>query len=274
MVVRWAWLVTLLLAVLASSPVHALKADAQLRRAQETLLERGYDPGPADGLMGRRTRSALQAFQRTEKLRQTGKLDRATRAALFPVGPAAGATSQPSAVPASRAPVASESGNAQPAPKPTPAAKPAVATTPASNRSQEASGALSYRRLGWVVPASGAQISIRHGRGGNSPIRVRETGSLVVPDASQIYILARGERIPEFGCEPRKGKLHMDMAMGLDGPVTFTSLDEKGYCQLGFGIVLEEGQVLEFEEAWWGDRKIRGGKVRVGRSALEYVRGG
>ena len=133
---------------------------------------------------------------------------------------------------------------------------------------------LSYARLGWAAPASAKAVSSRYAEGTTSPIRSREAGSLVVPEGSAIYILTRGQRLPEFDCDPARGQLHMDMAMGRDGPVTFTSLDEEGYCQLGFGILLEEGQVLEFEEAWWGQERIRGGKVRVGTDGLKYVKDG
>ena len=49
---------------------------------QEALLKQGYNPGPADGLMGGRTRDALQQFQRDLGLSKTGKIDDATKTAL------------------------------------------------------------------------------------------------------------------------------------------------------------------------------------------------
>jgi len=37
-----------------------------IREAQRTLAELGYRPGPIDGVVGRRTRSALTRYQRSE----------------------------------------------------------------------------------------------------------------------------------------------------------------------------------------------------------------
>ena len=56
--------------------------DARLKQAQYALMELGYDPGPADGILGARTRQALRQFQRENGLKTNGFLDRATLAAL------------------------------------------------------------------------------------------------------------------------------------------------------------------------------------------------
>jgi peptidoglycan hydrolase-like protein with peptidoglycan-binding domain len=53
-----------------------------LSDVQLALREAGFDPGPVDGRMGRRTRSALKAFQSTNGLKQTGEVTRETWAAL------------------------------------------------------------------------------------------------------------------------------------------------------------------------------------------------
>ena len=53
-----------------------------LREAQSLLAGMGYDPGPADGVAGRRTTAALRAFQRDPGLPTSGRLDDATRQAL------------------------------------------------------------------------------------------------------------------------------------------------------------------------------------------------
>ena len=53
-----------------------------LREAQRLLAGMGYDPGPADGVAGRRTTAALRAFQRDHGLPTSGRLDDATRQAL------------------------------------------------------------------------------------------------------------------------------------------------------------------------------------------------
>jgi hypothetical protein len=61
--------------------------DVTLRQAQICLLYLGYDPGPVDGVTGRRTRSALEAWQKSVRLPSTGDPDPTTldqlRAATF-----------------------------------------------------------------------------------------------------------------------------------------------------------------------------------------------
>jgi osmotically-inducible protein OsmY len=54
----------------------------RVRMAQEILMEKGHDPGPIDGAMGRQTRAALREFQKAEGLRPTGRLDGPTIARL------------------------------------------------------------------------------------------------------------------------------------------------------------------------------------------------
>ena len=286
----------MLLALLGTYPAAAAKFDARVQRAQATLIDKGYSPGPADGLMGRRTRSALKAFQKDSGIPRTGKLDKRTRAVLWPEPQPPSASTPPPETPVQPAqpetkvqaqearPQAASPGSASPppvdaaaesrSPKPAPAETPAGQPVVVCEAPRPRGGRLSYARLGWVPPASAAAVASRHASGTTSPIRSRAAGSLVVPEAGAIYILVRGQRLADFDCAPARGRLHMDMAMGRDGPVTFTSLDDEGYCQLGFGILLEEGQVLEFEEAWWGEERIRGGKVRIGTDGLKYVKGG
>jgi N-acetylmuramoyl-L-alanine amidase len=46
--------------------------------AQARLRNLGYEPGPLDGIAGKRTRSAVIAFQVVEGLKVTGKIDDAT----------------------------------------------------------------------------------------------------------------------------------------------------------------------------------------------------
>ena len=50
-----------------------LKAN-HVATAQAALQRLGYDPGPADGLIGKRTREAVKAFQRDRGLPETGEL--------------------------------------------------------------------------------------------------------------------------------------------------------------------------------------------------------
>ena len=54
-----------------------------LRTTQVMLRAAGYDPGPADGVMGRRTRGATESFQKSEGLTADGDPGPKTRAALY-----------------------------------------------------------------------------------------------------------------------------------------------------------------------------------------------
>ena len=68
-----------------STDAHARATEAQpagLEQVQETLRQRGHDPGPADGVMGPQTIAAVKAFQREHGLEPTGQLDRPTLAKL------------------------------------------------------------------------------------------------------------------------------------------------------------------------------------------------
>lgn len=49
--------------------------DTHVRLAQERLKQKGYDPGPIDGIWGPRTASAVADFQRKEGLTVTSRLD-------------------------------------------------------------------------------------------------------------------------------------------------------------------------------------------------------
>jgi rare lipoprotein A len=63
--------------------VPALTED-QVKQAQEALKTEGFHPGAVDGVVGRRTREALHAYQAREGLPTTGVLDEATFSRLAP----------------------------------------------------------------------------------------------------------------------------------------------------------------------------------------------
>ena len=44
-------------------------------RVQATLMRRGYFEGDIDGLLGPQTRAAINAYQKAQGLRQTGRMD-------------------------------------------------------------------------------------------------------------------------------------------------------------------------------------------------------
>ena len=49
-----------------------------VRAVQEALKGKGFDPGPVDGVMGRKTQAALRSFQQSSSLSATGRLDAQT----------------------------------------------------------------------------------------------------------------------------------------------------------------------------------------------------
>jgi membrane-bound lytic murein transglycosylase B len=57
-----------------AAPVLAM-SDNQIIKVQEALKQKGDDPGPADGIMGKQTRAALKKFQKTNGLKATGTVD-------------------------------------------------------------------------------------------------------------------------------------------------------------------------------------------------------
>ena len=44
-------------------------------RAQAALMRKGYYEGDIDGLLGEETRAALKAFQKDQKIKETGRMD-------------------------------------------------------------------------------------------------------------------------------------------------------------------------------------------------------
>ena len=50
---------------------------------QETLAKARFDPGPADGRWGPKTRKALSSYQASKGLAATGEVDASTLRALF-----------------------------------------------------------------------------------------------------------------------------------------------------------------------------------------------
>ena len=66
-----------------AAAVASSRADSQnVRNAQQTLEALKLDPGPADGMLGPRTKAAVKRFQEAENLSATGTLDAKTRARL------------------------------------------------------------------------------------------------------------------------------------------------------------------------------------------------
>src|SRR5690349_7812236 len=97
----WRLLVTgsMLLALTATYASAQVAPD--IERAQQALKQAGHDPGPIDGVMGARTRAALEAYQKQQGLEASGQLDPATAAKLGGAGDQSrGAGDQSPAAPA------------------------------------------------------------------------------------------------------------------------------------------------------------------------------
>ncbi len=282
-------LLTVLVVLVLVLPAGAAVADgydARVEAAQARLSELGYDPGPIDGLMGRRTRAALRRFQRDHGLVADGVLGPRTRAALraaavpaeppppapAPAEPPAPTPGEPPPSPAPGGPPAAGTAPTPQATPPAPEAARAPAPSPARAPAEAPAGTvIPYTTLGWRAPASGAEVLERFRRNRDSPLLGRGLDELIVPDASKVYLLARGERVPGFDCDPGAARLALTLLMGYDGPLSFRVLGAEGYCRLGFGIALAEGTVLRMEPASWAGARIRAGRVRIGARGLEYL---
>jgi hyperosmotically inducible protein len=64
------------------SPATTTGSQAQMMAMQRALKDKGFDPGPMDGIVGPRTASALKEYQKSENLAMTGTMDRDTAAKL------------------------------------------------------------------------------------------------------------------------------------------------------------------------------------------------
>lgn len=72
----------------SESPAASVYPDATVQAVQRRLNELGYEAGPPDGLMGRRTRSAILSFQKDMGMTQDGQADRDLLAVLNMFTPA------------------------------------------------------------------------------------------------------------------------------------------------------------------------------------------
>ena len=71
-----------MLLVMFGQQVQAGDRNRYVYHAQMRLMAKGYKPGPADGVMGKKTQRAIANFQWDAGLRVTSILDRPTMAAL------------------------------------------------------------------------------------------------------------------------------------------------------------------------------------------------
>jgi peptidoglycan hydrolase-like protein with peptidoglycan-binding domain len=68
-------------------------AKDDVRAAQQALRDKGFNPGPIDGVMGPRTTAAVKDFQQKENLTVTGSLDAETNSRLMAAAPPAASPS-------------------------------------------------------------------------------------------------------------------------------------------------------------------------------------
>jgi peptidoglycan hydrolase-like protein with peptidoglycan-binding domain len=61
-----------------SSAMSHRASTSNIKEAQQALKDKGYDPGPIDGVMGSHTREAIKSFQNASNLQATGTLDAET----------------------------------------------------------------------------------------------------------------------------------------------------------------------------------------------------
>lgn len=69
---------TLVIGLCGASTVWAQDADS-VRQSQQALKDKGYDPGPVDGVNGPKTRTALRQYQQKENLNEDGQLGPQTK---------------------------------------------------------------------------------------------------------------------------------------------------------------------------------------------------
>ena len=70
------------LALIPAAPAQAAVTQAQIESTQAALKARGFDIAVVDGNLGPQTRAAIRTFQAQQGLKKTGRLDRATLAAI------------------------------------------------------------------------------------------------------------------------------------------------------------------------------------------------
>jgi len=81
-------------------------ADSMTRMVQEALAEKGFDPGPVDGMWGSKTKAAVMKFQESAGLTANGQIDGPTKSSLL--GGASAPKSMAKAVSMPTAPAFSE----------------------------------------------------------------------------------------------------------------------------------------------------------------------
>lgn len=67
---------------LSMTPALMAQGSSTVREAQQALKDKGFDPGPVDGLNGPRTRAAVRDYQKQQNLTVNGRLGNETLTSL------------------------------------------------------------------------------------------------------------------------------------------------------------------------------------------------
>jgi len=62
----------------SSGTAMSNRGSSNIKEVQQALKDKGYDPGPVDGVMGSKTKDALKSFQSASNLSATGTLNSET----------------------------------------------------------------------------------------------------------------------------------------------------------------------------------------------------
>ncbi|NCC40231.1 MAG: DUF1566 domain-containing protein [Gammaproteobacteria bacterium] len=214
-----------------------------LLRAQKDLHDLGFDPGPIDGQMGRRTRTAIELFQRSVGLPITGHLDDATQRAL---------TAKVLPPPPSGQPIQGETESTRVEPTAPPPPSPASSTPELMPRVGSQPASLSALDSSAEAQAEAGDASV----GQASP-------SATLDEPEQVTVLYRDcEACPEYVPIPALG----DAPAGWDASTADASRGMPGYAPLGitkteitfdqYDRFCEETGYPKPDDAGWG----RGGR--------------
>jgi peptidoglycan hydrolase-like protein with peptidoglycan-binding domain len=69
---------TMAMLSLLLAPLASARGSENVKKMQQALIDKGYKPGPVDGVMGPQTRQALGEYQKAEDLPVTNHLDAKT----------------------------------------------------------------------------------------------------------------------------------------------------------------------------------------------------
>jgi peptidoglycan hydrolase-like protein with peptidoglycan-binding domain len=64
----------LALGLLVVSPAIYAQSSDEIQQAQQALKDKGFDPGPIDGVDGQKTKAATKEFQKSQNLNADGRL--------------------------------------------------------------------------------------------------------------------------------------------------------------------------------------------------------